>query len=174
MANAFATYSVGHSLVSFLKKAFAAQGEIRQPFDFRLVSSGELADSAEPFRNTLTLFLYRITQSAEARNSNPAGHRTGAPSPLVLELHYLLTAWTDDALMEQTVLTWAMREIQIHPVLDSSTLTPEAEWAASDTVQIVAAELSVDEMASFWGSLSPKYRLSVAYVARVVPVDTVR
>ena len=174
MANAFATYSVGNSLVTYLKKAYAAQREIRQPFDFRLVSSGELADSTEPFRNTLTLFLYRITQNAEAKNPNPPGPRTVTPAPLALELHYMLTAWADDGLMEQTVLTWAMREIQMHPVLDSSNLAPEAEWAASDMVQVVPAELSVDEMARIWDSLSPKYRLSVAYIARVVRIDTLR
>ena len=39
MANAFATYSVGKSLVSFLKNAYAAQKVIAQPFDVRLISS---------------------------------------------------------------------------------------------------------------------------------------
>jgi len=65
MANALAAYSVGNSLVTYLKKSYAAQREIRQPFDFRLISSGELAGSAEPARNTLTLFLYRITQNEQ-------------------------------------------------------------------------------------------------------------
>jgi Pvc16 N-terminal domain len=174
MANAFATFAVGQSLVNFLKSAHAAQQEITQPFDVRLISSGELAGSAEPARNALTLFLYRITQSAEVRSSTIPGSRIGATPPLALELHYLLTAWADDALMEQTVLTWAMRELQLHPVFDSSALSSQAKWAASDTVQIVPAELSDDDMLRIWSSLSPKYRLSVAYIARVVRIDTVR
>jgi Pvc16 N-terminal domain len=174
MANALAPHSVGNSLVSYLKKAYAAQKVIDQAFDFRLISSGELAGSAEPARNTLTLFLYRITQAAETRSpTTPAGHGA-APAPLALELHYLLTAWADDALMEQSVLTWAMREIQMHPVLDSSTLSADGGWAASDVVQIVAEELSLDEMARIWSSLSPKHRLSVGYVVRVVRVDSLR
>jgi Pvc16 N-terminal domain len=174
MANAFATYAVSQSVVNFLKNAYAAQREITQPFDFRLISSGELAGSAEPARNALTLFLYRITQRAEARNPAIPGNRIGAIPPLALDLHYLLTAWADDALMEQTMLTWAIREIQLHPIFDSSTLSSQAKWAASDAVQIVPAELSDDEMSRIWGSLSPRYRLSVAYIARVVRIDTIR
>ena len=103
MASAFATHSVGQSLVNFLKKAYAAQQEITQPFEFRLISSGELAKS-EP-RNTLTLFLYRVAQNAEVRNTRTMGGRSSAPAPLAMDLYYLLTAWADDALMEQTVLT---------------------------------------------------------------------
>ena len=172
MANAVATYSVGQSLVNFLKNAYAAQQEITQPFDFRSISSGELA-SAEP-RNTLSLFLYRISQNAELRNPRTLGNRSNVPPPLALDLHYLLTAWSDDALMEQTVLTWAMREIQLHPVLDSSALSGEANWNPTDVVQLVPEELSLEDTSRIWGSLSPKYRLSVAYVARVVRVDTLR
>ncbi len=127
MANSLATYSVGNSLVSYLKKAYAAQQEITQPFDFRLISSGEFADSTEPSRNTLTLFLYRITQSADLRGPVVPGGRNVAPPPLALELHYLVTAWADDARMEQTVLTWAMRALQMNPVLDSSSLTRGSE-----------------------------------------------
>ena len=171
MANALATYSVGSSLVTYLRKAYAAQREIRQPFDFRLISSGELAGSAEPARNTLTLFLYRITQSSELRPPATEGGRNTAPPPLALELHYLLTAWADDALMEQSVLTWAMSEMQMHPVWNTSTLSADGGWAASDVVQIVQEELSLEDMSRIWDSLSPKYRLSVGYVARVVPVD---
>jgi Pvc16 N-terminal domain len=172
MANAFATCSVGNSLMTYLKNAYAAQQEIRQSFDFRLISSGELADSAAPAANTLTLFLYSITRDAEPRPPVAPGGRSAANPPLAIELHYLLTAWADDARMEQTVLTWAMRQLQMHPVLDSSNLSPEAEWAASDMVQIVPTELSLEEMSRVWNLLSPKYRLSVAYVARVVSIDT--
>lgn len=174
MANSLATYSVGNSLVSYLRKAYAAQRDITQPFDFRLISSGEFADSTEPSRNTLTLFLYRITQSSELRSPATPEGRNVAPPALALELHYLLTAWADDARMEQTMLTWAMRAIQMHPVLDSSILSADAGWSASDTVQIVAEELSLDDMSRIWDSLSPKYRMSVAYVARVVHVDALR
>ena len=96
------------------------------------------------------------------------------PPPLALDLHYLLTAWCDDALMEQTVLTWAIREIQLHPVLGSSALSSEANWNPTDVVQLVPEELSLEDTSRIWRSLSPKYRLSVAYVARVVRVDTLR
>ena len=67
-----------------------------------------------------------------------------------------------------------MREIHLHPVFDSSTLSSQAKWATSDVVQLVQSELSGDDMSRIWEILSPKYRLSVAYIARVVRIDTIR
>jgi hypothetical protein len=65
-----------------------------------------------------------------------------------------------------------MREIQMHPVLDSSALSPEAGWTAADVVQLIPAELSNDDLFRIWDLLQPKYRLSISYVARVVRIDT--
>ena len=48
------------------------------------------------------------------------------------------------------MLTWAMREIQMHPMLDSSALSPEAEWGPADMVQLIPAELSAEELFRLW------------------------
>ena len=157
--------------MTYLKNAYAAQRELPQTFEFRLISTGEIADAAEPARNTLTVLLYRVTQETERPSPAPPGHGIVAPPPLALALHYLLTAWADDALMEQTVLTWAMREIQMHPVLDRSDLSADAGWISADAVQLIPAALSLDELSRIWDLLHPKYRLSAAYTARVVRID---
>ena len=65
-----------------------------------------------------------------------------------------------------------MREIQMHPTLDSSALSPEADWGPADIVQLIPAELTADELFRLWDLLEPKYRLSVSYIARVVRVAT--
>ena len=172
MANAFATHSVGKSLTTYLKNAYEAQTEITHPFGFRVISAGELAELATPPRNTLTLFLYRIAQNEQVRGNRTPGSPIHANPPLALDLHYLLTTWADSASMEQTVLTWAMREIQMHPVLDISNLSLEGGWDASDAVQLVPANLTNDELAGVWRLLSPPYHLSVSYIARGVRIDT--
>jgi hypothetical protein len=172
MANALATHSVGKSLMTSLQNAYDAQNEITHPFAFRLISAGELAELAAPPRNALTLFLYRLAQNEQPRSNRAPGSPVNANPPLTLELHYLLTAWADSASMEQTVLTWAMREIQMHPVLDSSNLSLEGGWEASDVVQLVPANLTNDELAGVWRLLSPPYHLSVSYIARGVRIDT--
>jgi hypothetical protein len=64
-----------------------------------------------------------------------------------------------------------MRQLQLKPLLDSSTLSPEAGWAIGETVQVVPTDLTTEEIMRLWDALKPGYRLSVAYVARVVRID---
>jgi hypothetical protein len=171
MANVFAIHSVGNSLATYLKNAYPEPLRTDHAFDFKLVSSSELAEGPDP-RNTLTLFLFRVTQNEFLRSRNIPSDPPGSRPPLSLDLHYLMSAWADNALDEQTVLAWAMRELQMHPVLDSSSLSPEAGWGPSDMVQLIPAELSSDELFRIWDLLLPKYHLSVSYIARVIRIDT--
>ncbi len=67
-----------------------------------------------------------------------------------------------------------MQQLQEHPVLDASSLTPEPEWEPGDYIQVVPAELSTEDLMRIWDSLEPSYRLSISYVARVVRVDPSR
>jgi hypothetical protein len=171
MANVFATHSVGNSLMTYLRNAYPKDLRDDQPFDFRVISSGELAEGTTP-QNALTLFLFRITQNEHLRSRKTAVDPPHANPPLSIDLHFLLTAWADSALAEQTVMSWAMRELQMHPVLDSSSLSPEAAWGPADVVQLIPAELGNEELMRLWDLLQPKYRLSVSYIARVVRIDT--
>jgi|SRR5215471_2153791 len=171
MANVFATHSVGNSLMTYLKNAYPKSLSKDHPFDFQVISCGQLAETTEP-RNTVTLFLFRITQDEHLRGRKVPSDPPHASPPLSIDLHYLLTAWADSAVAEHTVLTWAMREIQMHPVLDSSALSPEAGWTPGDVVQLIPAELSNDDLFRIWDLLLPKYRLSISYIARVIRVDT--
>ena len=171
MANIQATHSVGNSLMIFLKNAYPEPLRTTQPFDFKVISCGELAEGPDP-RNTLTLFLFRITQDEYLRGRKLPSDPPHSNPPLSIDLHFLLTVWADNAVAEQSVLTWAMREIQMHPVLDSSSLSSEAGWTPADVVQLIPAELSNDDLFRIWDLLQPKYRLSVSYVARVIRIDT--
>ena len=69
------------------------------------------------------------------------------------------------------MLSWALLQLQMHPVLDSSSLSPEAGWNPGDIVHMIPAELSNEELMRIWDLLLPKYRLSVSYTARVVRID---
>ena len=171
MANVFATHSVGNSLMTFLRNAYPEPLRTNQPFDFRMISSGELADGTDP-RNTITLFLFRITQNEHLRSRKTPNDPPDANPPLSIDLHYLLTVWADNALAEQTAMSWAMRELQMHSVMDSSALSPEAGWGPGDVVQLIPAELTSEELMRIWDLLQPKYRLSVSYIARVIRIDT--
>jgi hypothetical protein len=91
--------------------------------------------------------------------------------PLSLDLHYLMSIWTDKALTEHVVLAWAMRQLHLNPMLSISSLSPEAGWSPGDVVQIIPAELSNEDVMRIWDAIDPPYRLSVSYIARVVRID---
>jgi hypothetical protein len=58
------------------------------------------------------------------------------------------------------------------PTLDASTFTTvDARWRAEEIVQVSPADMSIEDMARLWDAVRPDYRLSVAFVARVVQID---
>jgi Pvc16 N-terminal domain len=170
MPNLHAVHSVGHSLVTWLKNSYPA--EIREMTDceFLLLSSGEMA-AKEERGPALSLWLYRVAWNEHLRHAGRRGDGPQARTPMFLDLHFLLTAWADNALAEHTLLTWAMQRLHEQPVLDLSTLSPEGGWAPGDQVQMIPVELSNEDLMRIWDTLEPAYRLSVPYVARVVRVD---
>ncbi len=170
MANLQAIHSVGNSLIIYLRNAYPEPLRSTQPCSFSLLCGSEVANVPSQ-GTTLSLFLYRVTFDQNLRNTGPAFDRAGNPPPLSVNLHYLLTVWADSASIEQTILAWAMHELQRRPVLDSSSLSPDAEWNAGDVVQIIPEERTTEDMMRVWDALEPSYRLSVSYVARVVRID---
>jgi hypothetical protein len=170
VANVFAIHSVGSSLVTYLRNSYPEPLRTDFPCTFALLSSGELLDTGD-LGTTLSFFLYRVTLNEHLRNAARLnGHQDGN-APLTLDLHYLMTSWASSALTEHTILTWAMRELHLHPVLDVSSLSPEAAWDRGDVVQLIPAELSNEDIMRIWDAIVPPYRLSVSYIARVVRID---
>jgi hypothetical protein len=175
MANVFAIHSVGNSLVTYLSNSYPEPLRTDIPCTFRLLSSGELLASADlPTTTTLSLYLYRVTINEHLRNIARVNGQNDGSVPLSVDLHYLMTVWADGAEAEHTVLAWAMRELYLHPVLDSSALSGEALWTAGDFIQVVPADISTEDVTRIWNALDPPYRLSFSYIARVVRIDADR
>jgi hypothetical protein len=95
----------------------------------------------------------------------------GRQPSLFLNLHYLVTYWGTSAEAEQTVLAWTMEQLQTTPILDSSVLSATAGWDVTEQVQLMPADLSLEDILRIWDALGPKYRLSLSYLARVVRID---
>jgi hypothetical protein len=177
MANLFAIHSVGNSLATYLTNAYQDSPSI--PADFRaanackfeLISSGEMTKENEPAPPTLSLFLYRVTINEHVRNTSRPSAQSRGDIPLSLDLHYLMTVWASGPLVEHTILAWAMRELYANPLLDVSSLSPEAGWAPDDVIQLIPSELSTEDIMRIWDALDPPYRLSVSYIARVVRLE---
>jgi hypothetical protein len=172
MANVFGVHSVGSSIVTFLRNTYpaASAGRPMPACDFELLSAGQLAADAEE-GNRVTLFLYRIAVNEHRRQSARLREDGAGAGPLGLDLHYLMSAWGMSAQDEQVALTWALRQLHQHPVLDASSLTPDAGWDREEVIQIVPSELPTEDLMRIWDALTPSYRLSVSWVARLVRID---
>jgi hypothetical protein len=171
MANIFSINSVGSSIMQFLRNTYPQELRDAYPCDFRIVSSGEMAESTEEFNTSLTLYLYRIIINEHVRNA-PAANRHGSNQvPLSVDLHFMLSVWADSAAAEHTLCAWVMSQLHQHPIMDVSSLTEEGGWSTDDVVHIIPAELSNEDLMRIWDAIAPFYRLSLSYIARVVRID---
>ena len=163
---------MGNSIVTYLRNSYpqALAGLDMPACAFELVSSGELA--GEPGDATrITLYLYRITVNEHSRQVHAASAATARPTPLGLDLHFLMSAWAGNARDEHTIVAWAIRQLHMFPILDASSLSPEAGWGTNEVIQVIPAELSTEDVMRIWDALDPPYRLSVSYIARLVRLD---
>jgi hypothetical protein len=173
-----AIYAVGKSLEQFLQSSYPADLKASFPCTFRLVSSSEMAaEDTEKFDQTVTLFLHRITTNENFRAVTSLRDSPGVRPILYLDLHYLISYWGTGtgAGAEQTVLAWTMQQLQSNPILDSSIFSLSgvaAGWDLGETIQLVPADLSLQDILDIWDALGPKYRLSFSYLARVVRIQT--
>jgi hypothetical protein len=170
MPNHQAIHSVGSSIVQYLQKTYPAGTEGHPDCQFALMSSRDMAAKSDP-PTRISLYLYKITVSPHLRNATSGKRLNDISVPLSVDLHYLLTAWAGAVATEQLVFAWAMRQLHMRPLLDSSILSREAGWDPADVIQLIEADLSTEDMMRIWDALDPPYHLSVAYVARVVRID---
>lgn len=171
MANVRAIHSVGASLATYLNNTYPEPYRSELPCTFRLRASAEMVAPDANEGTIASLFLYRVIMNEHLRNAGRGVDPSRRAIPLSVDLHYLLTVWSDNAVQEQTILAWAMLQLHQHPVLDASSLSPEAAWSTGDLIQLIPAELSTEDMVRIWDALEPAYRLSVSYIARVVRIE---
>lgn len=174
MADYTAIYSVGNSLAQLLTNSFPPSLKTSYPnVKFQLVASSQIAEEDHTALDQIvTIFLHRVTMNENFRAATQIQDEPNKKPVLFLDLHYLITYWGADPQAEQTILAWTMLQLQSMPVLDNSILTPSNIWDPSERIQLVPADLSLEDILRIWDALGPKYRLSVCYIARVVRIDT--
>lgn len=177
MADYQAVFAVGDALVKHLTNNYDPK-VVGFPCTFHLASSAEIAkEDTTQLDKTVSLYLHRITTSEHFRNVTRLPDNPTDQPVLYLDLHYLVTYWdasAQGAEAEQKILTWTMQQLQSHPILDSSILSLSSAapgWDKTDSVQLIPADLSLQDILDIWDALGPHYRLSAAYIARVVRVD---
>lgn len=141
------------------------------------------ARGANPPERQLNLYLYQVMPNGAYRNADvPRQLRpgeTGQP-PLALNLYYLLTAYaTDDQQpVSHRILGRAMAVLNDHPLLGRR----EIEAALPNTglseqferVRLSFQPLALEDIFKLWSGFQTHYRLSAAYEATVVLIDSTR
>jgi hypothetical protein len=187
MANLRAINSLIQSLADWLQSSYA---QARRPVDqgggghnflpenlrFAPVGSNALStealpDDAELGNERVTIYLYRVSIDPHLRSAGRTRSPEMKPTPLSVQLHLLFSFWSEDASDDHLAVTWLMRQLHVFPVLDAAALNTEAKWEADEVVHLIPAELSNEDMMRLWDALTPSYRLSVSYIARIVRID---
>lgn len=129
-------------------------------------------DFSEPMEAGISVFVFQVRVDPTQRTLPPAvaGHRR----PLPLTLNLLISAWAQDVSAEHDLLGWAMRAIDDNPVLSSAFLNSAVSgvFRPDETVELMAGELTNDEIFQLWQVLPSSLQLSVNYVARVVRIES--
>ena len=178
MANFAAIAAVGKSIERLLNAAFTEQEPVATPgrhtravlvttTDFEAT---QVNDRIGPF--AVSIFLYRADFNKTMRAAWSAVGSLEGRGHLALDLHYLLSAWADNAETEHRILGRAMQAIETTPVLSGPLLDPSSDWSGNETVQLVMEEVPTEAVMRIFDSLPTDFRLSVPYIARIARLDT--
>jgi len=178
LASFTAIAAAGKSIERILNAAFADL----QPIEGKtttavLVRTTDLeANDAETRIGSpaLSICLYRADFNKTMRASWSAIGSQDGRGHLVLDLHFLITAWADNAEYELLIIGRAMQVLETTPVLIGPLLHASGGWAPAESVSLVLEEIPTEALMRLFDSLPTDYRLSVPYIARMVRVDTLK
>ena len=133
--------------------------------------------------NQVNIYLYQTAPNAAFRNMDiPRKVRPGetAQPPVALTLHYLLSAYgqNDDETAAHILLGQAIRIFYDNAVLDQiairNALKGNDLHEQLEHVRLTQQPLSVDEISKLWTAFQTQYRISTAYQADVVLIESAR
>jgi hypothetical protein len=122
----------------------------------------------------LSVYLMRVDVNHTMRAAWSAVGSVDGRSHLPLDLHFMLTAWAQNAEWELRIMGCAMGCLDENPILSGPQLDAStgADWDFAESLQIIPEEMSTEAVMRTWDSLDGFYRLSVPYVVRIVRVDS--
>ena len=173
MADYRAIHATSTAIIDLLRSNYR-----REDFDndlvFELYTS---TDFDQPMAAGVSVFLYRVYANGSHRipsgRLGPDGRRF--QNQLPLELHYLLTAWSNDASLQHTIAGWMLRTVEDFPTLPAALLNQSVTgvFRPEETVSLGLCDLRTEDLLRIWETMvDKKFQLSVPYVARVVQIES--
>jgi hypothetical protein len=147
-----------------------------------------LASPKNAGSNLLTLFLYKVTENPDLRNTDRRlsprvdGRLTADRAPLTLDAYYLLTAHAlgdpPNQLEAHRALSRAMRVFYDNGIIVGSLLRaddPTTGLSAESALRLSFMPVTMEDMTRIW-SVFPDtpYELSVAYLVTPVVIESAR
>ncbi len=174
MADYRAVVAVGEAIVQLLRQHYRV-ADFNNELDFRIYLA---KDFAEPMNAGVSVFLYRIFPNGLGQNH--AWRANGGPATqnqLPVDLHFLLSAWAQDASLQHTIAGWMMRTLQDTPILPTGLLNQKFPglFRPDEVITLAPAELTTEELFRMWEVIvNHSYQLSIPYVARTVRIDSIK
>jgi hypothetical protein len=183
MSNPLAIAAVTAALRNLLTQGVTADPDLAdatvttQPVDRARVNGNNA--------NQLNVFLYHTLPSAAWRNMDLPGRvmpgESGLPA-LGVNLYYLITAYGRDNDAQRPfshhLMGRAMSILYDHPLLSAdeikAALPNNDLWLQIERVRFTLQPISLDEISKLWTGFQTQYRLSVAYEASVVLIESTR
>lgn len=166
--------AVGKSLEMVLNARFAAvEPIVSENAHAQLIQTEDL-DPGSHFliRPTMSILLYRVDFNKTMRASWSAVGATDGRAHLPVDLHYLLTAWADNADHEHRLIGRTLEIFEELGSLSGPLLHPDGNWSVGEAVQLYLEDVATDDLMRTFESLACDFRLSIPYIARVVVVST--
>lgn len=174
MATYRAVAAVSDAVIHLLESHFQLDEFDGNQLQFQVYLASDFAKAMDA---GVSFFLYRIYANGVHRtprsrtDSNGQRLRTALP----LDLHFLLTAWAQDASLQHTIAGWMMRTMEDAPLLPAGLLNsviPDV-FNPDESVEVMLADLSTEDLLHVWETLVQNtYQLSVPYVARNIRLES--
>jgi hypothetical protein len=173
MATANAIAATGQAILGLIAAGVPKDEFLNAKFELY-----QAKDFQTPMQEGVSLYLYRITPAGEIRNYPPRVAPDGRKYKqlLPINLHYILSAWAQEAAKQQRLLGWAMRILEDTPVLPSGVLNqsgPETDtFRPNEIVDLIMETISIYYMGAIWDVSKPNVQPSVGYIARMVGLES--
>jgi hypothetical protein len=124
----------------------------------------------------LSLYLYHVEQDGHLRNQrhlSDGGDGLRFP-PISVQLRYLITPLDDEEGQNHLMLGRILQRFHDEPSIGSlnGTALDDSFGANSRELRITLETLTLEQLAQVWHALDAGYRLSIAYVVRIVTIDS--
>jgi hypothetical protein len=144
--------------------------------EIELFQADRLQNPVSATKARVSIYLYRVLLSTVRRDRGPRigpDGRTYQPS-LPVDLHYLITGWSQDAATAHRLLGWTFTVLQETPIIPTAVLNAYQAGVFEDheTVEFVWHPLSQSDLSDLWQVASVQQAPSGTYIARAVRLDS--